>query len=118
MLAYTNLTAPFAGVITQKNIDAGSMANPGMPILMMEQPGNYQVNASVSEADIANIKEGADAQVVDQVNRKSNKRKNLRSKSIVTIQRRTVHDKSEYLRTREGGLYSGMYVNVTIPVTK
>ncbi len=64
MLAYTNLTAPLSGVITQKNIDAGSMANPGVPMLVIEQPGNYQVSASVSEADIAHVKQGADAQIV------------------------------------------------------
>ncbi|HOX82036.1 MAG TPA: efflux RND transporter periplasmic adaptor subunit, partial [Chryseolinea sp.] len=58
MLTYANLTAPFSGVITQKNIDAGSMANPGVPILIMEQTGNYQVIASISESDIANVKEG------------------------------------------------------------
>ena len=74
MLAYTNLTAPFSGVITQKNIDAGSMANPGMPILIMEQAGNYQVKASVSESDIANVKEGVRCSSSNQVNWKSHYR--------------------------------------------
>lgn len=63
MLAYTNLTAPFAGVIVQKNIDAGSMANPGMPLFVVEQPGNYEVKASVQEQDIAKIKKGSKATV-------------------------------------------------------
>ena len=31
MLAYTNITTPFSGVVSQKLMDAGSMANPGMP---------------------------------------------------------------------------------------
>lgn len=63
MLAYTNLTAPFAGVVVQKNIDAGSMANPGMPLFVVEQPGNYEVKASVQEQDIAKIKRGSKATV-------------------------------------------------------
>ncbi len=44
MLAYTNLKAPFSGVVTQKYIDAGSMANPGMPILVIEQIGKLPGN--------------------------------------------------------------------------
>ncbi len=117
MLAYTNLTAPFAGVITQKNIDAGSMANPGMPILMMEQPGNYQVKASVSEADIANVKEGADAQVVVKSTGKVIKGK------ISEVSPSSQFSGGQYMikvsipEHEKAGVYSGMYVNVTIPVT-
>ncbi len=63
-LAYTNLTAPFDAVITQKNMDAGSMANPGVPILVIEQSGSFQVNTSVTESDIDQIKVGADVKVI------------------------------------------------------
>lgn len=58
MLAYTNIRAPFSGIITQKMIDEGSMANPGMPILMMEQNGELQVVASVPENYIQHVKVG------------------------------------------------------------
>jgi RND family efflux transporter MFP subunit len=64
MLTYANLTAPFAGVVTQKLADAGSMASPGIPILVIEQSGTFQVSTSVTEADIDRIKTGADATVV------------------------------------------------------
>lgn len=70
MLAYTNLTAPFAGVVVQKNIDAGSMANPGMPLFVIEQPGSYEVKASVQEQDIAKIKKGNKAMVTLKANGK------------------------------------------------
>jgi RND family efflux transporter MFP subunit len=63
MLAYTKLTAPFAGVVTQKNLDAGSMASPGVSILVVEQSSGFRVNTSVTEADIDLIKVGAVAQV-------------------------------------------------------
>jgi RND family efflux transporter MFP subunit len=64
LLTYANLTAPFAGVVTQKLADAGSMASPGIPILVIEQSGTFQVSTSVTEADIDRIKTGADATVV------------------------------------------------------
>ncbi len=57
-LAYTNVKAPFAGVVTQKFADAGSMATPGMPVLTIEQSGNLQVAAAVSENQIAALKIG------------------------------------------------------------
>lgn len=58
MLAYTNITAPFAGVITQKMADVGSLANPGMPLLILEKKRNYEVATSVTEAEIEYIKAG------------------------------------------------------------
>jgi RND family efflux transporter MFP subunit len=62
-LGYTSLTAPFSGIITQKLADVGSMANPGMPLLTIEQSGSYQVSASVPENIITQIHQGADAVV-------------------------------------------------------
>lgn len=62
-LAYTHITAPFAGVITQRMADEGSIANPGMPLLMLEQSGDLNVSASVPESDVAQVRVGAPATV-------------------------------------------------------
>ncbi|MEO9021227.1 MAG: efflux RND transporter periplasmic adaptor subunit [Ginsengibacter sp.] len=56
MLAYTNIIAPFSGVVAQKLADAGSMANPGMPILILEQNKNLRVSAVIPETEISRIK--------------------------------------------------------------
>ena len=56
MLAYTRITAPFSGVITQKFMEAGSMANPGMPILALEQTKSFQAVISIPEADVMKVK--------------------------------------------------------------
>jgi RND family efflux transporter MFP subunit len=58
MLAYTHLIAPFSGLIVQKIIVEGSMASPGMPILILEKDDRYQVKAFVSEDDVDNIEVG------------------------------------------------------------
>jgi RND family efflux transporter MFP subunit len=55
MLSYTNITAPFSGVVAKKLSDAGSMASPGMPILVIEQSGNLQVSAAIPETEISTI---------------------------------------------------------------
>lgn len=62
--AYTNVKAPFSGVVTSKFIDEGSLANPGMPLLAMESPQNFEVVARVPEAVISKIKKGETVNVV------------------------------------------------------
>lgn len=63
MLAYTRITAPFAGVVTQKAIDEGSMATPGAPLLAIEQAGRMNVSISVPEYIIQDVKTGGEAGV-------------------------------------------------------
>jgi RND family efflux transporter MFP subunit len=68
-LTYANVVAPFSGVVTQKLADEGSLANPGMPILTIEQGGSLQVTAMVPETEIASLKVGDVANVnVDAAN--------------------------------------------------
>ena len=114
MLAYTNLTAPFSGVVVQKNIDAGSMANPGMPIVIIERKGNYQVTASVSEKDVVLVREGAQAIVVI----KSSGR--MIQGTVSEVSPSSQFSGGQYsIKVKlpaqdKAGLYPGMYVNVTI----
>lgn len=63
MLAYANIRAPFSGVVTQKMIDEGSTANPGMPLLTMEQAGEMDVKASIPENYVPYVKVGDAVQV-------------------------------------------------------
>ena len=62
-LQYVNLTAPFDGVITNRFIEAGDMANPGMLLLAIEQPGKMEVSAMVPENQIQLMKQGAEVVV-------------------------------------------------------
>ena len=115
MLSYTNIRAPFSGVVTQKMVDEGSMANPGMPILTIEQNGELQVIASIPENYIQDVKVGDVAKM------------ELKSLGI-TIDGKVSELSPSAFRT--GGQYSmklaidskdkenirpGMYVNILIP---
>eukprot|EP01093_Parvamoeba_rugata_P016033 TRINITY_DN579_c0_g1_i1.p1 TRINITY_DN579_c0_g1~~TRINITY_DN579_c0_g1_i1.p1 ORF type:complete len:227 (+),score=56.99 TRINITY_DN579_c0_g1_i1:58-738(+) len=53
---YSNITAPFSGTITSKNVEAGDMANPGAPLISIETPGHFEVMAMVPESEISQIK--------------------------------------------------------------
>jgi RND family efflux transporter MFP subunit len=118
MLSYTNLTAPFAGTVTQKMMDAGSMANPGMPLLTIEQSGSYQVSASVPESEISLIKEGAPVTInIDAIHKVINGQ-------IAQINQSSENSGGQYMvkvripDNEKQGLFAGMYANVTVPVTQ
>ena len=53
---YVDLTAPFDGVITNKFMEVGDLANPGMPLIALESPGDFEVSLWVPESEISQIK--------------------------------------------------------------
>lgn len=97
MLNYTNLTAPFSGMITQKMASVGSMASPGMPLLTIEQAGELQINASVPESEITAIKVGKQVDV-------SVKSANKNFKGVVVL----MNASSQF----SGGVYN---IKISIP---
>jgi RND family efflux transporter MFP subunit len=64
MLSYTRVRAPFPGVVTEKKVDAGSMAVPGVPILVLEDTRLYRIEASVPETYLDTIKVGSRVRVL------------------------------------------------------
>lgn len=113
-LSYTNVTAPFSGVVTQKFVDAGNMATPGAPVVQVEQKGGFRATAMVPESAIVSVKEGSDAEV------------SVKAAGIVVNGKVTEISRSSQVT---GGqymvkvslpdsvgrhLYSGMYVNVVL----
>ena len=114
-LAYTHLTAPFAGIVTQKIMDAGSMASPGMPIVTIEQRGSLQIAATISESDIASIQLHDAVQVAIKSLNKSF------HAFIIQISPSSQFTGGQYIvkinipESEKSALYAGMYVNINIP---
>jgi multidrug efflux system membrane fusion protein len=54
---YSVLRAPISGVVVDKKADPGSMAMPGMPLLLIEAP-QYQVETSLDESLWGKVKPG------------------------------------------------------------
>lgn len=114
--AYARLTAPFTGVITQRLMDEGSLATPGSPLLTIEEGAGMRVNAAIAESDISRIKKGDSAQI-------DIKSTGLRSTGVITeISTSSIGGqytiKISLPANMHQSLYSGMYVNVFIPVKK
>jgi len=116
-LAYTNIKAPFSGVITNKFINIGDMANPGIPLLEVETPGNFQVITMLPESEISQIKKGTKVNVIvkslgKNVNGKvievSTSAKNTGGQYLVKI----ALDKTPVK------LFSGMFATTQFPIEK
>jgi RND family efflux transporter MFP subunit len=58
LLGYTEIVAPFAGVITRKLADVGDLAAPGKTLLQMENPATLRLEADVPAALIGNVNLG------------------------------------------------------------
>jgi RND family efflux transporter MFP subunit len=63
MMSYTRLVAPFAGVVTARLADPGTMAAPGVPLLQVDRAGVLQLDANVDESAIGAIHKGMRVQV-------------------------------------------------------
>ena len=57
-LAYTRIRAPFAGVVTEKKVDAGVLATPGLPLFTVEDTRRYRLEAAVDESELRTVRNG------------------------------------------------------------
>ncbi|HOZ75215.1 MAG TPA: efflux RND transporter periplasmic adaptor subunit [Flavobacterium sp.] len=113
--SYANITAPFAGVVTNTFVKEGDMANPGMPLLSIEGASRLQVTAMVAENDITQIKSGMAAKVLvkstgeslaGKVAEVSLSARNTGGQFLVKVN----------LEKTPATVLSGMFVNVQFPV--
>lgn len=63
-LSYTEIKAPFDGIVTEKKIEVGELAAPGQPALKIEDPRSLRLEAVVSESDLKAIKTGDQVPVI------------------------------------------------------
>ena len=113
--SYSNIIAPFAGVVTNTFIKQGDMANPGMPLVSVEGASKLQVMAMVSENDIVSIKKGMPVSVLV----KSSNEKLNGKVSEVSIS--ATNTGGQYLvkvdlDKTDATVLSGMFVNIQFPI--
>jgi RND family efflux transporter MFP subunit len=115
--AYTNITAPFNGVVTSKNITKGDMANPGQPLISIEAPGDFEVMAMVPETEISQIKTGTLVNVmISSINK-------TLSGSVKEVSTSAQQTGGQYLvkinlDASKEPVLSGMFATVAFPVEK
>ncbi len=57
-IGYTQIRAPFAGVVQTRRVNDGDFVGPGMPLIDMEGQGAMEFTGSVSEAEAEGLKIG------------------------------------------------------------
>ena len=116
-MEYANIRAPFKGVVTSKFINAGDMAKPGMPLLEVESPRQYQVVAMVPESEILSIKNNMEVAVQikaleqklkGRVTEVSTSSKNTGGQYLVKV----------ILAEPDAQILSGMFATVHFPVAQ
>lgn len=112
-LDYTQITAPFAGVVTEKKIDPGSMASPGMQLLTIEDDSAFRVEANIDESYADKVKPGQDVEVVIDS-------RNIQTKGTVAEVVPAVDPSARSFLIKitltDPGLQSGLFAKVKIPV--
>ena len=113
--AYTNIRSPFSGTVTNRFVDEGAMAKPGMPLISVEGPNSFEARVSVPESEITKINQGdtvnvqvksTGVQLKGQVSELSGSAVNTGGQYIATVS----------LLEKDPTILSGMYVNVQFPV--
>lgn len=60
---FTMVAAPFSGLVTEKKIEAGGMAVPGIPLLTLEDTSSFTLEANVDQGLSTKISIGTKAEV-------------------------------------------------------
>src|SRR5262245_38540419 len=69
-LGYATLSAPSAGLVTERKADPGSLATPGAPLLTLEREGNLRLETSIDESRLGLARTGESVAVeIDGLNR-------------------------------------------------
>lgn len=115
--AYSNIKAPFSGIITNKFIEKGAMANPRMPLISVEGKGGFEVVAMVPESEISKIKKGITVDVLVKSIHKTIKGK------VTEISTSAKNTGSQYLvkislEKTTATVLSGMFTTVQFPIEK
>jgi RND family efflux transporter MFP subunit len=63
MQGYSSVVAPFAGTVLERKAEPGTLAAPGMPLVVLEQAGTYRLEANVEESRLGKIRVGQSVQV-------------------------------------------------------
>jgi RND family efflux transporter MFP subunit len=110
---YAHVRAPFAGVVTGKKIDAGSMAMPGMQLFTVEDTSAFLVEAAVDEKLSSRIKAGTPVELVIAALNQTAKGKVSEIVPAIDPMSRTFIVK---VAVSGAGLKTGIYAKVMIPI--
>lgn len=112
---FTRITAPIAGVVTEKRIDRGSMATPGTPLFTIENITSFRVDLHLDERLSGRLKVGMPVDIfIDSTGQQMGGRIAELIPSVDSMSR-TFLAKVDISGT---GLKNGLYARAKIPAGK
>ena len=115
-LGYLDIKAPTDGLVARKMIEAGNMASPGMPLLILEQTQQMKVVAHVGEKDVSSVRAG-DFVTVDVTSLAGAVYEVPLARVIPTANPGSrTYDIEAYVPNPDGRLKSGMFARVKVTV--
>jgi RND family efflux transporter MFP subunit len=112
---FTQVRAPIPGIVTEKKIEAGSLASPGMPLCTVEDTSQFKIEAAIDEGLIKKVSPGMQAYVLfDKTGEKVNGRIVKVVPSIDPASRTFLIE----IALQDRSLRSGSYGKVLIPQGK
>jgi len=109
--SYSRVTAPVSGIIVEKNIDLGSMAISGQPLLTIETASSLELVADINESMIDKIKIGSPVYI-------ESENKNIKTEIISIIPKIDPMTRTFKVKIALAGLNSGGYAKIKIPIAK
>ena len=109
--SYARVTAPISGVVVEKNIDLGSTAVQGQPLLTIEAPSNLELVADINESLINKIKTGMPVYLEVEG-------KDIKSRITSVIPKIDPMTRTFKVKIALSKFEIGQYVKVKIPVAK
>jgi multidrug efflux system membrane fusion protein len=107
--SYSQLVAPISGVVVQKNIDEGSTALAGQPLLVIENQSGLEIEANINESLKNKVKTGQ--KVILEADDKT-----VESTIFKIVPKIDPTTRTFKAKIALKGLTSGQYVKVKIPV--
>jgi RND family efflux transporter MFP subunit len=112
---FTQVRAPISGIVTEKKIEAGSLAAPGMPLYTVEDTSQFKIEAAIDEGLIKKVSPGMPAYVLfDKTGEKMNGRIVKVVPSIDPASRTFLIE----IAIQDRSLRTGLYGKVLIPQGK
>ena len=124
MEAYTQITAPFDGVITKRYADTGALIQAGtasdtqaMPVVQLAEWSRLRLVVPVPESDASQIRLGAVVQVHVAALGRDFQGRVARFSDALDQQTRTMHTEID-VENRDGTVVDGMYADVNLTLSK
>lgn len=116
LVAFKRVTAPFAGVVTRRNVDVGDLIDPSKPLFTLAQTDPLRVYVSVPQSYSQLVKPGQVVNVMQaELRGQKFQGQVVRSSGAIDTATRTLQVEVS-LPNKEGRLMPGAFVQVELPL--